>query len=61
MGIMANIDSKPPAAQRHTTAPTILTVNGHFAPVSSEVPSKEQYAHGIQVIDEEKAFKWVLE
>jgi hypothetical protein len=32
-------------------------MNGHFASVG-EAPSKEQYEHGIQVIDEEKEFKY---
>jgi hypothetical protein len=32
-------------------------MNGHFASVG-ESPSKEQYEHGIQVIDEEKEFKY---
>ena len=45
-------------AGRHTS-PSVLPVNGHFAPVSGEAPSKEQYEHGIQVINEEKEFKSV--
>ena len=48
---------RPQVGHRHTTAPSVLTVNGHFAPVASETPSKEQYSHGIQVIDAEKEFK----
>ena len=32
-------------------------MNGHFASVG-EAPSEEQYEHGIQVIDEEKEFKY---
>lgn len=50
-------NSRPGYTQRHTTAPSVLTVNGHFAPVSGGAPNKEQYAHGIQLIDEEKEFK----
>jgi len=33
-----------------------MTMNGHFANVGN-APTKEQYDHGIQVIDEEKEFK----
>jgi protein SEY1 len=36
-----------------------MTVNGHFAPVSADPPIKEQYEHGVQVIDEDKQFKCV--
>jgi hypothetical protein len=34
-----------------------MTMNGHFAGVV-DAPTKEQYEHGIQVIDEEKEFKY---
>ena len=34
-----------------------MTMNGHFAGVG-DAPTKEQYEHGIQVIDEEKEFKY---
>jgi hypothetical protein len=48
---------RPSAASRYPTAPSIMTVNGHFAGVG-DAPTKEQYEHGIQVIDEEKVFKY---
>ncbi len=32
-------------------------MNGHFASVGEE-GTKEQYAHGVQVVDEDKAFKY---
>lgn len=32
-----------------------MTTNGHFAPVGAE-PTREQFEHGVQVIDEEKEF-----
>lgn len=48
--------SRPPALGRHTS-PSVMSVNGHFAPVSGESPTREQYEHGIQVIDEDKEFK----
>jgi hypothetical protein len=35
-------------------------MNGHFASVGEE-PSKDQYEHGIQVIDEEKEFKYATD
>jgi hypothetical protein len=35
-----------------------MTMNGHFAGVG-DAPTKEQYEHGIQVIDEEKEFKYM--
>lgn len=50
-------DTRPPVGHRHTTAPSVMTVNGHFAPVAGETPNKEQYANGIQVIDADKDFK----
>lgn len=34
-----------------------MTMNGHFANVG-DAPTKEQYEHGIQVIDEDKEFKY---
>jgi len=33
-------------------------MNGHFAAVG-DGPAAKQYEHGIQVIDEDKAFKFV--
>lgn len=48
---------RPSAASRFPTAPSVMTMNGHFAGVG-DAPTKEQYEHGIQVIDEEKAFKY---
>jgi hypothetical protein len=36
-----------------------MTMNGHFASVGT-APTKQQYEKGIQVIDEEKEFKYVL-
>ncbi|KAH6670717.1 RHD3/Sey1 [Halenospora varia] len=51
----AHTNSRRPTADSRETAPAIMTMNGHFASVG-DAPSKEQYEHGIQVIDEEKAF-----
>ncbi|KAI9742499.1 MAG: Dynamin-like GTPase that mediates homotypic ER fusion [Claussenomyces sp. TS43310] len=43
------------ATSRYPTAPSVMTMNGHFAAVGNE-PTKEQYENGIQVINEEKEF-----
>lgn len=47
---------RPSGATRQTTAPSALAVNGHFAGTNGA--SKEQYEHGVQVIDAEKNFKY---
>jgi hypothetical protein len=47
-----------PTNVKHPTAPTLMT-NAHFANVGEEA-SREDYAHGVQVIDEDKVFKYVL-
>jgi hypothetical protein len=52
-------DTRPQSIVRHPTAPTVMTVNGHFAGVGEE-PTTEQYEHGIQVIDEDQNFKCVV-
>jgi protein SEY1 len=49
-------DSRPQTNGRHPTAPTVLTMNGHFASIGEDA-SQEQYSHGIQVIDEDQNFK----
>ncbi|CAL3967035.1 unnamed protein product [Diplocarpon coronariae] len=46
---------RPSAASRFPTAPSIMTMNGHFAAVG-DAPTKEQYEHGVQIIDEDKDF-----
>ena len=51
-------ENRPPATARQSTAPSVLTVNGHFAGVG-EASTKSQYEHGIQVIDENQNFKCV--
>ena len=54
----ASSPHRPSAASRLATAPSVMTMNGHFAAVG-DAPAKGQYEHGIQVIDEEKEFKYV--
>ncbi|KFY48250.1 hypothetical protein V495_01494 [Pseudogymnoascus sp. VKM F-4514 (FW-929)] len=49
-----NSPRRPSAASR-ATAPSVMTMNGHFAAVG-DAPTKEQYDHGIQVIDDEKEY-----
>ena len=61
LGIMSSTKpdtngNRPSGAARHYTAPPTMAMNGHFASVG-DAPTKEQYEHGIQVIDEEKEFK----
>lgn len=51
-------ENRPPSNARHPTAPSVMTVNGHFANVG-EKSTKEQYEHGIQVINENQEFKYV--
>lgn len=48
---------RPTSSARSPTAPSIMTtsMNGHFAGVGDH-PTKEQFEHGIQVVDEDKAF-----
>ena len=47
---------RPTFSERSPTAPPIMSsMNGHFAGVG-ERPSKEQFSHGVQVIDEDKNF-----
>jgi hypothetical protein len=42
---------------RSLTAPDKMNVNGHFASVGQN--GKADFEHGIQVIDEDKEFKYV--
>ena len=49
---------RPSTNARHPTAPSVMTVNGHFANVG-EKPTKEHFEHGIQVINENQEFKYV--
>ena len=51
-------ENRPLSKSRHPTAPSVMTVNGHFATVG-EKPSKALYEHGIQVINEDQEFKFV--
>lgn len=48
---------RPAAANRSLTAPDKMEVNGHFASVGQN--GKADFEHGIQVIDEDKEFKYV--
>ena len=50
-------ERRPSNNIRHPTAPSVLSVNGHFANMG-ENPTKEQYEHGIQVINETQEFKY---
>jgi hypothetical protein len=50
---------RPSISSRSETAPSVMTMNGHFASVGEE-PTKAQYDRGIQVVDEDKEFKYEL-
>ncbi|KAL6720082.1 Dynamin-like GTPase that mediates homotypic ER fusion [Lecanora helva] len=52
-------EHRPSTNTRHPTAPSIMSVNGHFAGMG-EKPTKEQYEHGIQVINEDQEFNPTL-
>ena len=49
-------DSRPVPNGRQSTAPSVLTMNGHFASVGEDV-NAASYEHGIQIIDEDQDFK----
>lgn len=46
-----------PSNVKHPSAPSLM-MNAHFASVGEDA-SREEYEHGIQVIDEDKLFKSV--
>ena len=50
--------ARRPSSARHPTAPAIMAANGHFAGMGGAA-TKEQYEHGIQVINEDQEFKCV--
>ncbi len=52
-------ERRPSGAARQFTAPSVMTMNGHFAAVG-DTPTKEQYEHGVQVIDQDKNYKYGL-
>lgn len=49
--------SRPSGISRALTAPEKMAVNGHFA--SAGQNGQGNFEHGIQVIDEDKEFKFV--
>lgn len=53
---MENRARRPATGNRQFTAPSVLSVNGHFAAVG-DASTREQYEHGVQVIDQDKQFK----
>ena len=48
---------RPNNANRSLTAPDRMAMNGHFAGVGQNGKS-DNFEHGIQVIDEDKEFKY---
>ncbi|QIX01798.1 hypothetical protein AMS68_007315 [Peltaster fructicola] len=55
LSVASDPRTRPGASLRHPTAPTILTMNGHFGAVGDN-PTKESFQNGVQVIDEDKTF-----
>lgn len=43
------------ATARHPTAPTVMTMNNHFAGAGADL-AQSDFEHGVQIIDEEKTF-----
>ena len=57
----SNTSRRPSAAaSKLPSAPTVLTMNDHFAR-PGQTMTAEQYDHGIQVIDEDKEFKYACD
>lgn len=50
------VNGTRPSNVRHPTAPGMM-MNSHFANVGEDA-DKEAYEHGVQVIDEDKVFKY---
>ncbi|KAK5107655.1 Dynamin-like GTPase that mediates homotypic ER fusion [Meristemomyces frigidus] len=46
--------SRPISSTRHPTAPTVMTMNGHFAGVGEN--GTADFQHGVQIIDADKNF-----
>jgi hypothetical protein len=55
--VTSNNNGRHPGVNRALTAPTNMPVNGHFASVGQN--GTANFEHGVQVIDEEKEFKYV--
>ncbi|GAB7365396.1 hypothetical protein MBLNU230_g6474t1 [Neophaeotheca triangularis] len=47
--------SRPTQQSRQFTAPSVMTMNGHFGS-ATDAPTRESFEHGCQVIDEDKHF-----
>lgn len=50
------MSERPSGPARNTTAPPVMA-NGHFAAVGDNTDAAV-YEHGVQVIDEDKEFKY---
>ena len=50
------MSQRPRAGSRSQTAPSKMAVNGHFSSVGDA--GGADYEHGVQVVDEEKEFKY---
>lgn len=52
------LKSRPSITIRSATAPDYMAVNGHFA--SAGQNGHANFEHGVQVIDEDKEFKYMV-
>lgn len=50
------MSERPSGPARNTTAPPVMA-NGHFAAIGDNTDAAS-YEHGVQVIDEDKEFKY---
>lgn len=48
-------DGRPKHARREATAPSVLTMNGHFGGAGNNLTA-EDYKNGVQIVDEDKHF-----
>lgn len=53
--LQTNGQERPSAAARHPTAPTVMTMNSHFAGAGDDLDSAA-FEHGVQIIDGDKNF-----
>jgi hypothetical protein len=53
----SQVNGRRPSNVKHPSAPSLM-MNAHFASVGEH--AQEEYEHGIQVVDEDKVFKYVL-
>ncbi|KAK5136494.1 Dynamin-like GTPase that mediates homotypic ER fusion [Meristemomyces frigidus] len=50
-----NGNTRPTSSYRHPTAPSVMTMNGHFASVGENAMAAD-FEHGVQIVDQDKVF-----